>query len=54
MFRKIGVILTALSCLTIGMVAATRPGDGVPDSRSEFARLPADIAERVRRELDRY
>jgi len=37
----------------IGMVATTRPGDGLPSSRSEFARPPRDIFERVRRELDR-
>jgi 3-polyprenyl-4-hydroxybenzoate decarboxylase len=38
----------------IGMIAATRPGDGSPDSRSEFARPPRDIFERVRGELDQY
>jgi 2,5-furandicarboxylate decarboxylase 1 len=38
----------------IGMVAATRPGDGAPGSRSEFARPPEEVVERVRRELDRY
>ena len=38
----------------IGMIAATRPGDGSPDSRSEFARPPRDIFERVRGKLDEY
>lgn len=38
----------------IGMVATTRPGDGEPGGRSEFARPPADIYDRVRRELDDY
>jgi UbiD family decarboxylase len=38
----------------IGMIATTRPGDGAADSRSEFARPPSDVLERVRRELDQY
>ena len=38
----------------IGMVATTRPGDGEVGSRSEFARPPSDVLERVRRELDQY
>ncbi|WP_274626748.1 UbiD family decarboxylase [Arvimicrobium flavum] len=38
----------------IGMVAATRPGDGEAGGRSEFARPPKDIYERVRRDLDLY
>jgi UbiD family decarboxylase len=38
----------------IGMIATTRPGDGAAGSRSEFARPPLDVIERVRRELDRY
>lgn len=38
----------------IGMVAATRPGDGVRDSRSEFAAPPADVLERIRATLDFY
>jgi len=38
----------------IGMVAATRPGDGAPGTRSEFARAPDDVVERIRRELDGY
>jgi hypothetical protein len=36
------------------MVATTRPGDGEAGSRSEFARAPADVLERVRRELATY
>jgi UbiD family decarboxylase len=38
----------------IGMIATTRPGDGSAGSRSEFARPPLDVLERVRRELDQY
>lgn len=38
----------------IGMVAATRPGDGAADSRSEFAQPPRQVLDRVRSELDRY
>ena len=38
----------------IGMVATTRPGDGVRGSRSEFARPAADVYESVRRDLDAY
>jgi UbiD family decarboxylase len=38
----------------LGLVATTRPGDGSPGSRSEFARPPAEILARVRRELDQY
>jgi 2,5-furandicarboxylate decarboxylase 1 len=38
----------------IGMVATTRPGDGLPESRSEFARPPQDVLDRVRYELDLY
>ena len=38
----------------IGMVATTRPGDSVRGSRSEFARPPADVLARVRRDLDGY
>lgn len=38
----------------IGMIATTRPGDGLTDSRSEFARLPLEIVERVQGELDQY
>jgi 2,5-furandicarboxylate decarboxylase 1 len=38
----------------IGMIATTRPGDGSPGSRSEFARPSLDVLERVRRELDQY
>ncbi|MEP0274751.1 MAG: UbiD family decarboxylase, partial [Nitratireductor sp.] len=38
----------------IGMIATTRPGDGEPGGRSEFVRPPADIYERVRRDLESY
>jgi 2,5-furandicarboxylate decarboxylase 1 len=38
----------------IGMVATTRPGDGAAGSRSERARPPLDILERVRGELDQF
>jgi UbiD family decarboxylase len=38
----------------IGMVATTRPGDGAPGSRSEFAHPSPDVFERVRAELDEY
>jgi 2,5-furandicarboxylate decarboxylase 1 len=43
-----------LTVTKIGMVAATRPGDGEPGSRSQFARPPADVLERVRAQIDRY
>jgi UbiD family decarboxylase len=43
-----------LTVTKIGMVATTRPGDGEAGSRSEFAQPPADILERVRRDLDQY
>lgn len=38
----------------IGMVATTRPGDGSEGGRSEFARPPVDVYERVRSELNDY
>jgi 2,5-furandicarboxylate decarboxylase 1 len=38
----------------IGMIATTRPGDGSSDSRSEFARPPLEIVERVQSELEQY
>lgn len=38
----------------IGLVATTRPGDGDPGSRSELARPPSDVLERVRRHIDNY
>jgi len=38
----------------IGMVATTRPGDGLAGSRSEYAGPPADVYERVARDLDLY
>jgi 2,5-furandicarboxylate decarboxylase 1 len=43
-----------LTVTKIGMIATTRPGDGEPHSRSELARAPREISERVRRELDQY
>ena len=38
----------------IGMIATTRPGDGAIGSRSEPARPPPDVFERVRGGLDQY
>jgi 2,5-furandicarboxylate decarboxylase 1 len=38
----------------IGMVAATRPGDGAPLTRSEFARPPDAVLAAVRRNLNTY
>jgi UbiD family decarboxylase len=38
----------------IGMIATTRPGDGAAGSRSELARPPLEVLERVRGELDRF
>jgi 2,5-furandicarboxylate decarboxylase 1 len=38
----------------IGMVAATRPGDGAPGTRSELARPPEKVLEAVRRNLGIY
>ncbi|MBX3569780.1 MAG: UbiD family decarboxylase [Rhizobiaceae bacterium] len=38
----------------IGMVAATRSGDGARDSRSEFAAAPREVLERIRATLDSY
>jgi 2,5-furandicarboxylate decarboxylase 1 len=38
----------------IGMVAATRPGDGAANSRSEFSLPPRDVIDRVRARLDEY
>jgi UbiD family decarboxylase len=38
----------------IGMVAATRPGDGAPGTRSEIARPPAAVLDTVRRNLTTY
>jgi len=43
-----------LTVTKIGLVATTRPGDGEAGSRSEFAKPPHDIFERVRRDLDQY
>jgi 2,5-furandicarboxylate decarboxylase 1 len=43
-----------LTVTKIGMVAATRPGDGEPGSRSQFARPPAEVIERVRAQIDQY
>lgn len=38
----------------IGMIATTRPGDGEPGGRSEFARPPGDVFERIRNDLHLY
>jgi 2,5-furandicarboxylate decarboxylase 1 len=38
----------------IGMVATTRPGDGAPGTRSEFARPPQAVLAAVRRNLSTY
>jgi 2,5-furandicarboxylate decarboxylase 1 len=38
----------------IGMVAATRPGDGTSNSRSEFALPPEDVMMKVRKALAEY
>jgi 2,5-furandicarboxylate decarboxylase 1 len=43
-----------LTVTKIGIVATTRPGDGASGGRSEFARVPADIAARIRAELESY
>jgi UbiD family decarboxylase len=40
-----------LTVTKIGLVATTRPGDGETGSRSQFARAPADVIARVRRDL---
>jgi len=38
----------------IGMVATTRPGDGEPGGRSEFASPPQDVLDRVKANLRLY
>ena len=43
-----------LTVTKIGMIATTRPGDGTPGSRSESAKPPSAVLERIKRELDRY
>lgn len=43
-----------LTVTKIGMIATTRPGDGGPLTRSEFAAAPDDILNRVRKEIDSY
>jgi 2,5-furandicarboxylate decarboxylase 1 len=43
-----------LTVAKVGIVATTQPGDGEPGSRSELARAPREVLERVRRELDLY
>lgn len=43
-----------LTVTKIGLVATTRPGDGAPGGRSEFARVPADIAARIAAEQESY
>jgi 2,5-furandicarboxylate decarboxylase 1 len=43
-----------LTVTKIGLVAATRPGDGERESRSEFTRAPADVLARVRADIASY
>jgi UbiD family decarboxylase len=43
-----------LTVCKIGMIATTRPGDGEPFSRSEFAKAPADVIRRVGAQVDLY
>lgn len=43
-----------LTVTKIGMIAATRPGDGARDSRSEFVRAPEALLAQVRRDLASY
>lgn len=43
-----------LTVTKIGMIATTRPGDGAAGSRSEFARAPEAVLERIRREIGSY
>jgi UbiD family decarboxylase len=43
-----------LTVCKIGMIATTRPGDGEPFSRSEFAKAPAEIIQRIRSRIDQY
>jgi 2,5-furandicarboxylate decarboxylase 1 len=43
-----------LTVTKIGMIATTRPGDGEPLTRSEFAGPPKAIVDRVRRERDQF
>jgi UbiD family decarboxylase len=43
-----------LTVTKIAMIATTRPGDGKPLTRSEFARQPETILDRVRRDRDLY
>ncbi|MDH7798954.1 MULTISPECIES: UbiD family decarboxylase [unclassified Beijerinckia] len=43
-----------LTVTKIGMVATTRPGDGETDTRSEWARAPLSLLNRVRDDLSNY
>jgi UbiD family decarboxylase len=43
-----------LTVTKIGMIATTRPGDGTPGSRSETAKPPIAVLQRIKSELDRY
>ena len=38
----------------MGMIATTRPGDGLPGTRSEFAQPPREVLERVRARIAGY
>ncbi|GLS19727.1 hypothetical protein GCM10007874_27440 [Labrys miyagiensis] len=44
----------SMTVTKIGLIATTRPGDGERESRSEFARAPAEVLARVRAELGEY
>ena len=43
-----------LTVTKIGMIATTRPGDGAPGGRSEFALPPKSVMARIERELESY
>lgn len=43
-----------LTVAKLGIVATSQPGDGEPGAKSELARPPREILERVRRELAAY
>jgi 2,5-furandicarboxylate decarboxylase 1 len=43
-----------LTVTKIGMIATTRPGDGAPGSRSESAKPPAVLLQKVKHDLDDY
>ncbi len=43
-----------LTVTKIGMVATTRPGDGQPGTRSEYAKAPSDIVDRLKSQIKSY